>query len=477
MSRPLPTIRDAERLEHYLEILEYCVVQCAEARGNHNDLFLWNARRAAEAVGFALAVGTELAKEFEGKSQSGGVRNQVELFGKLQSIGRLSDTVVRQLGQVWAAGCLGAHTQTPERVVDDITLKACESSLHLVVRWLYRDSVLSRPLSADLDSALHDLKGEVKRPTPEMKLRWEFDELRKRATALEAMVRSRDTTEDRPRLVQRPAFRTLTMGVVSFVAGVGIGVALTGGAASVEPVGVGPGILSEAPASARSPESAPPSVADAAILSAASLAPAPLSPPTSAVRKRRCKSEQRLFTGTPPRFIEGPRPRPDWPRKEAIPQPVALPPFCLDRAPVTTASFSKHLAQAGLARGPHHRETHCNLGNESNALPINCSLWTEAQRYCEVHGGRLPSILQWEAAMRAEPPVALIPYTGEWAEDAFPPTVFGYTAEPGTPKQRLYWEKALKGLPEGAPWLSWQRKRTEKGATNLSFRCASDPHE
>ncbi|MFZ4760571.1 MAG: SUMF1/EgtB/PvdO family nonheme iron enzyme [Burkholderiaceae bacterium] len=478
MSKPTPAIPDAQRIEHYVEILEYCLVQCAEARGNRNDLFLWNARRASEAVGLALAVGTELAREFEGKAQSG-PRNQVEMFGKLKALGRLSDTMERALGQVWAAGNLGAHTQAPERVVDDYTLKACEESLHLVAMWFYRDSMLHRPIPTEVQEALADVDRRAKRPTPEAKLRWELQALQLRASALEALVKDRDTTAE---TVAAPASSHRRLGVlatVSLVAGVGVGLGLSGVSLSARE----PDLSRSMSAGVVQAPAAPASQAPPIALSM----PTPIStaPPeassavgagsaTSPVRPLRCPKDQTLFSGEPVRFTEGPSPRRQWGRAGAVPAPGPPQPFCLDRAPISTGAYRAYLDERELRIAKEHRSPGCNLGEGTDAMPLNCVSWSEAHAFCEARGGRLPSIHDWESAMRSDRHPQTTPRTGEWSSDAFPPAIFGYTP-PTSVKERLYWEKRLETSSPTAPWLSWQRKTSRSGALNLAFRCASTP--
>jgi formylglycine-generating enzyme required for sulfatase activity len=73
-------------------------------------------------------------------------------------------------------------------------------------------------------------------------------------------------------------------------------------------------------------------------------------------------------------------------------QTVALDSFYIDSTEVTIAAYQRYL-DSTLATAPWH-------GSPAPDWPATGTLWSEAKRFCEWRGARLPSEDEWEAAAR-----------------------------------------------------------------------------
>lgn len=82
---------------------------------------------------------------------------------------------------------------------------------------------------------------------------------------------------------------------------------------------------------------------------------------------------------------------------------VEVPAFLIDAREVTVDQY-RACVQAGQCSEPLTRQQnqYCNYGDPQRGdHPVNCLDWDQAQTYCRVHGGRLPSEPEWEKAARA----------------------------------------------------------------------------
>lgn len=169
------------------------------------------------------------------------------------------------------------------------------------------------------------------------------------------------------------------------------------------------------------------------------------------------------------RFRTGPSPRPEWSQPRPVPPPTAVPAFCISREALTAETYA-----LAMADGP------CKptRGNAVRAgalhLPVNFVSRPCARQYCASRGGSLPTIAQWERAMRADEPPQLQPDTWELAADPFPFAVFGDAPVATGKPTHGYFNRVLGRSPVSErPFLSWNKDATvAAGHIATSFRCA-----
>ncbi len=96
--------------------------------------------------------------------------------------------------------------------------------------------------------------------------------------------------------------------------------------------------------------------------------------------------------------------------------PVKLSPYCIDKYEVTVARYVECSKSGKCLRANKTNETNppltpaehaaydgvctANDPHEDSKHPINCVDWDQAQRFCNEHGGRLPTEAEWELAAR-----------------------------------------------------------------------------
>ena len=486
MSNQTPALTDEQRIEHYFELLEDCLDQCAEARGESLLIFLWAARRASEAIAYALAEGTNQAKV---------VRSQTFIhttfLSELTKQGRVHQDIEPHLRTIWSTGSFGTHTQAPERAADAVTLTSCLAALLPVAEWFYEKSPLARPKTAKVVRALQDLKATRPRETARAREARELAAAVQRLTDAEVRlgVRVKELEAQLEQahtqfynVVSPPAAppdarsRRPHIAVATLILGLGLGWGLRGGSpfASATPTEV----VSAIATSAVTPSPPTTLLIQAAPTSAPPPPEAPETTPPPPTH-RRCPSGMGRYAGEPVVFARGPR-RQAWGKAGTPPAPSGPVAFCLDPAAVTTAAFGAFLKEQNRRPQPLHHAPRCNLGEKAGALPINCVTWAEATDYCASRAARLPSIGEWEFARRASQRVKLTPGTGEWAADAFPPAIFGFTAEGRPAGSHLFFDERYtrENLADAGPHeanLSWSRAEPSKANSDVSFRCASDP--
>jgi hypothetical protein len=92
---------------------------------------------------------------------------------------------------------------------------------------------------------------------------------------------------------------------------------------------------------------------------------------------------------------------------------ITVDPFCIDKTEVTAAAYVA-CVKSGKCKPAHAtgnwaataeqmptRNQACNAGRADRGdHPINCVEWSQAAAYCEAHGTKLPTDVQWEWAAR-----------------------------------------------------------------------------
>lgn len=502
-----PPSPQPDRVDHYCKVLRYCLDQCADHRTEGHDVLLWNARRASESILYALAEGTEAASALHKQFDEQKPIDHHRLIVDLERLKRLHSTVAKQLQIVRQAGNLGAHTQAPEVLIDETTLKGCLGALAEAVEWFCQHSELASVAPRELRKLASELTSPNPRPSPRdahenaiLTIERDRDRLRDQHAAARGEVeRLRDEVRRLsgsqralpPGHEPTPAWRgigaALRVGLVGALFGLGVGfwaggrfggdraatmgpVEAVAGSAAEPPVASGLGVPSRVAAS--SPPVLPTVPPEPASTSATAPATAPATTASSVGPS--CPEGMRLFAAGTLSLDRGPHPRRDWPAPERRkPGRLDVAPFCLDPAPVTTSAFLG-AAPAETKKRRSRGAKQCNTRKDGGALPTNCVSAEDAARHCGERGLRLPTVGEWEVAVRAVPPVRLSPDTGEWASDSFPPTVFGYREGRGT-SERMWFDKRLDGRPADEPRLSWHhRAKDDATLPKLSFRCARD---
>jgi formylglycine-generating enzyme required for sulfatase activity len=484
------------RVEHYCGVLAYCLEQCADHRVEGHDILLWNARRASEAMLYALAEGTELAAALHKQFDEQKLIDHHKLLGDLERLKVLHSTTCKHLQIVRQAGNLGAHTQAPDLLIDETTLKGCLDALASAVEWFARHSVLAGSAPTVLLARAADLRTDTPRPSPQRALQSQVEQLSSQNKALRVQHDDDQETVRRLRAeIERlsgsePPLPTASSSsaenrtgalrryvIPSVVAFGAIGLGTIFGFRLA-----GDAVVTPSPTSVPSPTPVPSAVprpppASTTVASSVPLTPArtlasTAAPPLPVQAPATCPSGLRLVEARTLELEKGPSPRLEWPKPKSPPGKVEVGPFCIDPSPATTASYADGLTpQQKKARRAESGEG-CNSVAVAATHPVNCVSAVAAEAHCAARGMRLPSVAEWESAVRAVPAVKLAPGTGEWASDPFPPVVFGY-AGASDPSDMMWFKERLDERKANAPHLSWHhRDRARAGLPYLSFRCA-----
>jgi len=488
-----PPQSESNRVEHYCRVLAYCVGQCVEHRVEGHDVLLWNARRACEAMLYALAEDTPYAAAVRQQSVENKPIDHLRLIDDLRRSGKLHDTPAGWLRMVRQAGNLGAHTQAPEVIIDQTTLTGCLSSLAHAVNWFAKESgVYTTP-----PDSLITLAQELVTPTPRPSARRRLEadnanlaEQRDRAVEEAKHLRvevKRLSGAPRPAAPpplpapeptlpavpfpvakKRPKRTSLARPALAIILSAGLGFA--GGArfgstdraeAHVIETAEAPTQATVAPATqapTQPPTALPPTQLPTAL--------PPTQPPTepaSACPPRMVRIDASQFE-----FEVGPFPRPKWPEHNAAPYRFDVPSFCIDAAPTTIQELNRYTST--ISRDT--RQGGCNPASAKKHV-ANCITAEQAELVCRSRGPtvRLPRIAEWEATRRSDETVKAVKIfagTGEFVEDIFPPRVFGYTPNAQL-NERMWFDGTF---PQSGPRLSWNR--APKSLPTIAFRCASD---
>jgi hypothetical protein len=504
MTPPPAGPADPVRVRQYLDIFAYCLDECAATRAGPHEVFLWNARRLGEAMLYALAEGTPWAAQ--PKPLQGRPMDLAELQRKLVAQGLIPSRSLGNLDTLRHCGNVAPLAQGPDTAAETSTLDATRRAVVAVARWFYTESSLQEPMPQQVIEALRDLESEQPRTPRHHRAEMEMRRLRRElevtgGPSSEGQVEL-GGAETRPGLNKGLAAAAV---VAALACGFGLGWGLKPIPAPVpahtfaQPVDSTPppltatarsqGIAAAATAAAAEPTPAnvqahgadqpmapAPTPADEATETAPALGidqgKVADPPEDSADPRGNCPAGALWIPARRLDLIQGPSPRPAWPQPDPDPPAQAIEGFCIDGHSVTAGAFGQWLA----SRSEDERQNH--LRRKGNAaltgaegLPVNRVTWREAQAYCSDRGGELPSIFQWESAIRHRTAPRLGTGTGEWAADSFPPSAFGYAASAAS-DQVVYFKEHLGGRANSRkPLLSWQRGTGKHGSPAVSFRC------
>ncbi|MBM4343936.1 MAG: hypothetical protein FJ100_11260 [Deltaproteobacteria bacterium] len=521
---PAKRLRPEGSVAHWLEVFELAVHECAEHRAGRSDVFLWNARKAQEAVLYALGHDADPAV-WDGVHEYGGWSCD-RLADRLAAKNLLHQGIRKQLDSIRWAGNLGTHVQSPSSPVDQTTLEVCRSAIVHTAQWLYDKSALQRDMPQRLQDALRDLEASAPRTPPEQRAQAEIDDLRRqfdRAEAARQALAEVVADAEGSKAVQRNVLRmrraaagwrlsSIVLAAVACVlaamwwdagrrptcgpaatatAAVATATAVAmapaaGGAApvaveAVAPDATKPGVAAVAGSTAsevgaQAPEpvrpvpraSSPVVGADpgtpAAAADSAGSAPDPAAadPPgraaSPALAGPSCQQGAVLVPAKMLRFSRGPYPRPKWPTAAGPPKAVEVPAFCMEVAPATDAAWAAWLLKSGTPATPAAPPTEGELASTR--------VWASSDGWCRSRGGLLPTVAQYEAWLAAVGGDIRLGW--EWADDTFPPVLFGYAAGPPCTKSRC--ARMLHGGVLGKRYVGDPRLAWHHGGEGLTQR-------
>jgi formylglycine-generating enzyme required for sulfatase activity len=504
MANTPPETPQSDAVEHFHDILIHCVQECADTRCGPYDVFLWNARRVAEAILYALAVGTETGRT-TGRNPSPDLGNLVKA---LVSNKRLHDKIQHDFETLRSCGNVGAHTQHLDTVVDETTLNVCLSSIVLVVEWFYRSSALARPMPTAVARALVELKSSVQKLS---RTERQERQLAEAITERDNLKHELQTQKERMRELQR-AFagqqeELPTVTEIRALAGhdrswpkrlgwtalgllLGLGASLaamqlagydqSGASGTQAPkanVAV-PVVVAAATVACPPPPACPTCEAvPATAEGAAPESPPPPAPvpepaaaaPPSTPDEPTCPEGMLLVRGGTLRLASGPVGRKKWPTPKSKPQTPDLPSFCIDLQAIRAKDFA-------LATLPDVcRPVRGNAARKgAGSLAVNQVSRACAVAYCAARDGLLPTAAQWEWALRSSHKPQLDTKTGEFVLDTIPFEVFGYRSVGGASDHGYFTGLVAGSSRSNWPLLSWNiDKEAAKGLRNVSFRCAT----
>ena len=465
-------------LRAYARLIVSLLDDCVVYRGHAPEIFLWSARRTAEALCLMILSHRE-GRSVSGRRQDATLAKLIEQVAKDDSAILSIFTLVRELSNI------GVHVSGPSREKFERLERLGPEALVQVVTWAFTESPAAAELQAlpEWPQVLDRLQRLKQPPLSSKPLALQVEELRKeRAELNEQMAHLQadlvGLEGQRARLlgendqlqgavaaerteVGRHKRRALQTGFFGTGAGFGMGLFI----GLCAPVGLwAAGALPERGRSTAL--TADPPVAEVAPLAAAP-APAPTPPPApSCPAGMELVPEGLVHLGQP---IGG---RTDWPpARPAKLDPEVVPAFCVDTRPVRWRELA-HLP----------RPSDCNRPEEGGGDddPGGCRTQQEAEAFCVDREARLPTILEWERLKRLQKRRE-IPWleTGiyrEWVNDSFPPAVFNRPDDARPQKYAHLFREPLettsKLRDEGDVLWSWNAAAADKRLHNLGFRCA-----
>lgn len=127
--------------------------------------------------------------------------------------------------------------------------------------------------------------------------------------------------------------------------------------------------------------------------------------------------------------------------------------FCMDRAPVLTGAY-RRFVEADAGTRPSHGDG-CNWQNAADDLAVNCVTYPQALAYCRwrhPERGSLPTRAEWTEVRRRAGGTQLPPNTNEWAS------------------QTLDGAAVVRGA-RTATDFAWAQVPPARGDRSVSFRC------
>ncbi len=443
--------------DYELRLVEL-LVSCADHQRHDPEVFLWNARRSLEAICHLL-----LTVHQQEPSRAAKNRDEASLDGmvtRLKKAGVLDREQAPRFDLARTHTNLGVHIQQPER--EDYAAPVSDTAHVLpgILDWLYDESIAQSYLKLRTKMPI-DLIREGGREGPSLKHAAVLAEVVQRDHESTTQALLHKIEAQRTALANRQtrwwqwAWRVVVGAAVGFLVGAGLGFGIAVGAWDIDDMGPATRLAMQTmggspPAGVR-PTTDPPRTDEAE---------------SSALVEERCPDGM-VYVG-PQSSLQLAQPvggRRNWPRPLGgeLP-PVAVGAFCID-AFVRSGSSVPAASAAG-----------CEGAASGESEPAVCFTRDEAEAVCAatVDGGRLPSLAEWESAVRASP-AGLTRPGHEWVGERFPPRVLG--------RSDASWEGGdgmwVGELPEGggsgasALQLAWNQQEPDRRHPERAFRCVT----
>ncbi|MCK6520334.1 formylglycine-generating enzyme family protein [Myxococcota bacterium] len=519
MAKPTRLITDPQQaIERYSDRLEELLALCERAlQTGDQEAFLWNARRALEALCRLLITVKENKVTRDSKDLQ---RDLSGLIQHLKNLNIINDPVEKQLDLARSQTNLGVHIRQPEPEDYTAAIKDVRHLLPQLVIWAMESSpdherLFKRQILQAKAERIESFSGDslnravslggIPAPTattdaPTTEDSQGFTESRTTDGTGTTQVRTRARGSDTEATAVTDATDSgdAPLGLLVTDPTVpkapsrrwGVGLGLVGAIAIAALIGV-----SLSPNSAPTPAEVvpPPSPAAAAVVApppeaaVEAVAEAELEPriePTPPPPAPTCPAGMTLIPASTITIGQPVGGRKNWPTpRPARIAPIEVPAFCVHNAPITFAEWD-----TWPRRDDEALKSDCQWGvakaDKSPSSPAHCVGRAAAVAYCAdaVPGGHLPTIAEWEALARS--PVPNLGQSGvqfEWAEDLFPPAVFNRRAEPcresfcddGMFKKTL--DPKTSVSPVGDVLWSWSQRPKGQSHNELTFRCAVAP--
>lgn len=455
-----------QAMDAYVERLDELLLSCAENQRHDPEVFLWNARRALEAMCHVLL--TAHAELNKGKKPEIDERSLDQMIKELVRAGVLDDQPETRFDAVRKHTNLGVHIRQPAREDYPAAVADVAHILPGLVDWLFGESVAAPFLTRPATLATQAIRGGGYENLPPREAvrhaALETASALGRAAAAEA---ERDAARRAVAAAQTSMWRrvrlylatAMVVGMFSFAAGLTahpvLGTALR---SSFVATAGGPG------AAAAPDEGAPGK--DAPVDAALVAAPVSTAPGTCPAGTLLVPALDGLRLGQP---VGG---RANWPKpsRKVLPR-VSVPAFCLAPTPVRREDFG-----AWASSPAPSAQCGWDTPARDGSPWTTCLTRAEAEAYCAeaLPGGQLPSLLEWESARRASPAGLQLP-EHEWTRERFPTAALALVDRTWSRGDAM-WVGPLKRQPDeavGNVLLSWNQQDPEMRHPERTFRCAA----
>jgi hypothetical protein len=462
------------------------LVSCADHQQHDPEVFLWNARRALEAVCHLLiTVHTKSPSSASGSSKEHSLDAMIQRLRKENVFGPQQGTRFDMARQHTN---LGVHIQHHDK--DDYSA-AVEDTAHVLpglLEWLYEESIAKSHLGSIEDLPVQLIR-EGGRDGPSLKDAATGARNAELQMELTASALRRELDEKVSALRAREVHwwtwlrRVAVTSTLTFAAGLCLG----GGGASWLHAGASSGNASHArgaaKASAAEGETESLSVMTASTASVQPEASAALEAPVAAPSPSELTAPNEL--SCPPGMMVVPpvagmhlgQPvggRNNWPEPSREPlEPTDVPAFCLDATPRYRTSVDPTAYDNASVRKCERFQA-----EKDKPLERTCLDRDEAERICQaaVEDGHLPTLIEWEAAVRATVN-GLQPPEREWTGERFPPAVL-HRVDPNWDRGDGMWVGQIpdKRKPKTADYallLAWNQQPPDNRHPERGFRCAA----